>query len=78
MSAMDWLSRQKPRFREAIASGLRAQDTALVKQQLLSELFELQKQFDLLAQQSSVDFSMLQTYREMIHSRRRYFDQLSR
>lgn len=77
MSTRDWLSRQKPHFRETAASGLRWQDTTLVKQQLLSELVELQKQSDLLQEGSTIDFSMLQTYREMIHSRRRYFDQLS-
>lgn len=61
------------------ASGAALQHTRLVKDQLLAELVELEKQQLLLAQQGAkIDFSMLQTYREMIHSRKVFFNELNR
>lgn len=58
--------------------GVALQHTAEVKQQLLRELVELDKQVAVLERRGGVDFSLMQTYREMIHSRTVLFNQLNR
>ncbi|MEE8059561.1 MAG: hypothetical protein V3T17_17265 [Pseudomonadales bacterium] len=69
----------RPQFRHETAGGVRLQNTGLVKEKLLEELVELEKQMELLkSESSSVDFSMMQTYKEMIHSRKTLFNELSR
>ena len=56
----------------------RLSNVAAVKQQLLQEIIELQRQLDSTSASGGVDFSLIQTYREMIHSRRALFNQLER
>ena len=44
----------------------------------LEELVELEKRMKTLESESpSVDYSMIQTYREMIHSRKAFFNELN-
>ncbi|KKK63308.1 hypothetical protein LCGC14_2995620, partial [marine sediment metagenome] len=55
------------------------QNTVLVKEKLLEELVELEKQMEVLESQNAfTDFSMMQTYKEMIHSRKSFFNELNR
>lgn len=57
----------------------RLSNVSAVKQQLLQEIIELQRQLDGTGSApGGVDFSLIQTYREMIHSRRALFNQLER
>ena len=54
-------------------------NTDALKQQLMGEMLELDKQKQQLSlSQTEVNFSMLQTYREMIQSRRMLLDRLNR
>ena len=57
--------------------GMSLQNTSELKEKLLEELVELEKQMDVLSVGQSVDFSMMQTYKEMIHSRQAFFNELS-
>lgn len=76
---LEWLDLNRPQSKEETPSGLSLQNTFTVKEQLLKELLELEKQAEVLKRSDQgVDFSMLQTYKEMIHSRQVYFSQLSR
>ncbi|MFA7554311.1 MAG: hypothetical protein WCY88_08675 [Spongiibacteraceae bacterium] len=73
------LDLNRPHPTHKTAGGVALQDTRLVKDKLLEELVELEKQQQLLAQQGcNIDFSMLQTYKEMIHSRKAFFNELNR
>ncbi len=78
--AIGSLNIHRPQQRHETPGGARLQNTEAVKQQLLAELVELEKQMQTLEATSSsaVDFSMLQTYKEMIHSRKTLFNQLNR
>jgi carbamate kinase len=58
--------------------GPRLGNVALVKQQLLQEIIELQRQLDTAAENGKIDFSLIQTLREMIQSRRALFNRLER
>ena len=72
------LDLNRPELRHETAGGVALQNTESVKEQLLEELVELEKQMEVLeAQAATVDFSMLQTYKEMIHSRRVFFNELN-
>jgi len=74
----DELDLHRPPGRDS-GSGPRLSNVALVKQQLLQEIIELQRQLDSTsAAPGGVDFSLIQTYREMIHSRRALFNRLER
>lgn len=69
----------RPQARYETAGGVRLENTELLKEKLLEELVELDKQMEVLESSGEkVDFSMLQTYKEMINSRRRFFNELSR
>lgn len=71
------LKLNQPRLKSETAGGVSLQNIHFVKEQLLGELVELQKQMELLELKSdSVDFSMLQTYKEMMHSRELLFNEL--
>jgi hypothetical protein len=77
--AIGSLDFNRPEPRHETSGGVRLQNTALVKEKLLQELVELEKQMKILeSQASAVDFSMMQTYKEMIHSRKVFFNELSR
>lgn len=73
------LDLNRPEHTSETAGGARLQDTNSVKEKLLGELVELEKQMEVLERASSgVDFSMMQTYKEMIHSRKMLFNELNR
>lgn len=73
------LDLNRPEHTGETAGGARLQDTTQVKEQLLAELVELEKRMEVLEGASnSVDFSMIQTYKEMIHSRKVLFNELNR
>ncbi len=72
------LDLHRPPSREDIGAP-RMANVAAVRQQLLQEIIELQRQLDSAAEApGGVDFSLIQTCREMIHSRRALFNQLER
>lgn len=78
-SSLDSLSLNRPQPKYETAGGVALQNTNEAKQKLLEELVELEQQKQRLESQSeTVDFSMLQTYKEMIHSRRIMFNELNR
>jgi hypothetical protein len=71
------LKLNRPHLKSETAGGVSLQNIYSVKEQLLGELVELQQQMELLEQKSdSVDFSMMQTYKEMMHSREILFNEL--
>lgn len=77
--AIGSLDLNRPRARYETAAGVKLENTELLKEKLLEELVELDKQLQTLkANSDSVDFSMLQTYKEMIHSRWSFFNELNR
>lgn len=77
-SAIGSLNLNRPQPKNETSSGLGLCNTARLKHQLLGEMVELDKQLELLkCPFGSVDFSMMQTYREMIHSRKILFNDLS-
>ena len=59
-------------------TGLSISDTNALKEKLVREMLELDKQRqELEIGASEMDFSMVQTYKEMIHSRRMLLDKLN-
>lgn len=77
--AIGSLDLNRPQSRQETLGGVRLQNTELVKEKLLEELVELEKQMEALkSQEKTVDFSMMQTYKEMIHSRKTFFNELNR
>ena len=78
-SSLDLLSLNRPQPTYETVNGNALQNTTLIRQKLLEELVELERQKQKLElQNSQMDFSMLQTYKEMIHSRRIMFNELNR
>ena len=77
--AIGSLDLNRPESKKETPGGARLQNTMLLKERLLEELVELDKQLEVLSnQEDHVDFSMLQTYKEMIHSRKTLFNKLNR
>lgn len=73
------LNLHRPPSRRESLAGVRLQNVDAVKQKLIEEMVELERQMDKLKGSSSlVDLSLVQTYREMLRSRRAFFDQLNR
>lgn len=61
------------------ANGVSLQNTYPVKEKLLQELVELEKRLkSLQSDMLPEDYSIIQTYREMIHSRTMFFRELDR
>jgi len=57
--------------------GIGFNSTCLLKEQLIREITSLERQRDSVRLvNNTVDFSMLQTYKEMIHSRREMLSEL--
>ena len=76
--AIGSLNLNRPRPKQETLGGAALHNTGSVKAQLLEELVELDKQMESLKQgASTVDFSMMQTYKEMIHSRKLFFNELN-
>lgn len=77
--AIGSLDLNRPQSKQETAGGARLQNTSLLKERLLEELVELDKQMEILTGRGDhVDFSMIQTYKEMIHSRKSLFIKLNR
>ena len=73
------LDLHRPPSRKQPLNGVCLQNTAAVKEQLLGEMAELSAQLDnLKADTDGFDFSLSQTYKEMIHVRRQFYNALSR
>jgi len=65
-----------PSRRESLA-GVRLQNIQAVKEKLLEEMVELESQMEKLKGSGDpIKLSLIQTYREMIHSRRTFFNEL--
>ncbi|MGK0441009.1 MAG: hypothetical protein ACJA0N_000804 [Pseudohongiellaceae bacterium] len=78
-TAIGSLKLGKPSSKMETQGGVSLQNTGLVKAKLLEELVELEAQMDRLKSTSNtVDFSMMQTYKEMIHSRQVFYKELDR
>lgn len=77
--AIGSLDLNRPESRHETQGGAKLQNTESVKEKLLTELVELEKQMEnMKSETGSVDFSMMQTYKEMIHCRKALFNELSR
>ena len=77
--AIGSLDLNRPQLRQESSGGARLNNTKCLKEKLLTELVELEKQMENMKSTSGeVDFSMMQTYKEMIHSRKALFNELSR
>ena len=75
--AIGSLNLGKPKSKHETQGGVGLQNTDLVKAKLLEELVELEAQMERLkAASDAVDFSMMQTYKEMIHSRKLFYKEL--
>ncbi len=73
------LNLHRPGSKRETASGVPLQNTYRVKEKLLQELVELEKRLkSLQSDMLPEDYSMIQTYREMIHSRTMFFRELNR
>ena len=73
------LNLHRPPSRRENLAGVRLQNIQAVKEKLLEEMVELESQMEKLKGSGNlVDLSLIQTYREMIHSRRTFFNQLNR
>lgn len=69
----------RPPSRRETHADVRLQNIQAVKEQLLKEIIELESQLDRLKTSGNpLDLSLVQTYREMIHSRRQFFAELNR
>jgi hypothetical protein len=69
----------RPPSRRETLAGVRLQNVQAVKERLLQEIIELESQMQKLKGSGDpVDLSLVQTYREMIHSRRAFFNELIR
>lgn len=78
-TAIGTLDLNRPQSRQETSGGARLRNTNLLKDQLLSELVELEKQMEQMKSEGkAADFSMMQTYKEMIHSRKILFNELNR
>ncbi len=67
----------KPSSKHQTLGGVGLKNTNLIKAKLLEELVELEAQMERLKPANvAVDFSMLQTYKEMINSRKRFYREI--
>lgn len=78
-TAIGTLDLNRPQSRQETYGGARLHNTNPLKDQLLAELVELEKQMEQMKSEGkAADFSMMQTYKEMIHSRKILFNELNR
>lgn len=69
----------RPPSREDATGAARMSNVPAVREHLLKEIVELESKLEHLKSASSPpDFSLMQTYREMIHARKELFHQLAR
>lgn len=73
------LDLHRPPSQRDTLNGIRMQNTQAVKARLLEEIIELETKLDRIKGSGDpIDMSLIQTYREMIHSRRAFFGELNR
>jgi len=73
------LDLHRPPSRKESLAGVRLQNIQAVKEKLLEEMVELESQMEKLKGSGDpIKLSLIQTYREMIHSRRAFFNELNR
>lgn len=73
------LNANRPASRWESLAGVSLRNVEATREHVLQELVELESQMNRLKSSSgAVDFSMLQTYKEMIASRKRFFSELNR
>jgi hypothetical protein len=73
------LDLNRPQLRQHDVNHLTLENTGALKQKLLQEIVALEKQWQAMdAASAAFDFSMQQTYKEMVHSRKQLFNALSR
>lgn len=69
----------RPPSRRETLAGVRLQNIQAVKEKLLEEIVELESQLDKIKGSGDpIKLSLIQTYREMIRSRRKFFSELDR
>ena len=69
----------RPPSRKESLAGVRLQNIQAVKAKLLEEIVELESQLDKVKGSGDPGkLALIQTYREMIHSRRKFFAELDR
>lgn len=69
----------RPPSRRETLAGVRLQNVQAVKEKLLEEIIELESQLNRLkASDVPLNLGLIQTYQEMIHSRRQFFAELNR
>ena len=76
--ALQELDINRPYFRNETEGGVSLQDTDNLKDKLLHEVMDLTDKLEHLKLDQATDFSLIQTYKEMIHGRRALYKQLSR
>ena len=73
------LDLHRPASRNDSLGGVKLQNIQAVKAHLLQEIVELETKLEKIKGSGDlIDLSLIQTYREMIHSRRAFFSELSR
>lgn len=72
------LNLHRPPSRRENLAGVKLRNIQAVKEKLLEEMVELESQLEKIKGGDPIDFSLLQTYREMLHSRRQFFRELDR
>jgi len=73
------LDLHRPPSRRENLAGVRLRNIQAVKEKLLEEMIELESQMEKLKGSGDpISLSLIQTYREMIHSRRAFFNELNR
>ena len=72
------LNANRPASRWESLAGVSLRNVEATREHVLQELVELESQMNRLKSSAGVDFSMIQTYKEMIASRKRFFTELNR
>ena len=73
------LDLHRPPSRHDPVGGIKLQNIQPVKTRLLEEIIELETQLDKIKGSGDpINLSQIQTFREMIHSRRAFFNELNR
>lgn len=73
------LNLHRPPSRHETLGGVRLRNVDVVKAKLLEEIVELETQLDKVKTSGKpLDLALIETYREMIRSRRQFFAELTR
>lgn len=75
----DTLNINRPPSRRDTLNSAKLRNVDATREHILQEIIELESQLDRLkCKAGPVDFSMIQTYREMIATRKRFFEEISK